>query len=152
MEAVWIVPPVAMSVLFQTMYTFFGNIEFYYEKTKLVMTASLIVAILNIILNAIFIPIFGFAAAGYTTLICYVFYSIVHYLFMLQICRKEHVPRIYNGRILWGTSVIYILMSILAAILYRYQVLRYILIIFFGIVSGVILWIKRRLIKDIFHK
>lgn len=126
--AVWIVPPVAMSVLFQTIYTFFGNIEFYFEKTKLVMLASLIVAAANIILNAIFIPIFGFVAAGYTTLICYILYSIVHYLFMLRICKQEGIHKIYNGKFMWSIGFLCVILSLTASLLFRYKYIRYMVI------------------------
>lgn len=125
MEAIWIVPPVTMSILFQTIYTFFGNIEFYFEKTKFVMIASIIVAIANVGLNAIFIPEFGFVAAGYTTLVCYILYSITHWTFMLHICKKENIPEIYNAKKIWGVSLLCITLSFLSTILYNYQVLRY---------------------------
>ncbi len=59
------------SVFFMFLYPLFANIEFYYEKTKFVMVASCSGALLNILLNYIFIGLYGYYAAGYTTLICY---------------------------------------------------------------------------------
>ncbi len=97
-EAVWVVPPIAMSVLFQTIYTFFSYVEFYFEKTKFVMIASIICAISNLFLNAVFIPLYGFAAAGYTTLFCYVLYAWVHYQFMKKIIIKENIDTVYSGK------------------------------------------------------
>lgn len=141
MDAIWIVPPVAMSILFQTIYTFFGNIEFYFEKTKFVMFASFIVAILNIVLNAIFIPIYGFIAAGYTTLFCYIIYSFVHYLFMLYICKQNGTSKIYNGLKIWFLGVLAVLLSLISLMLYFNTIIRYI-IIFFGIIFMYIIWKK----------
>ncbi len=127
--AVWIVPPVTMSILFQTIYTFFGNIEFYFEKTKFVMVASLLVAVLNVGLNAVFIPLFGFVAAGYTTLFCYAVYSFVHYWFMVHICRQNHIPSIYDGTSMWICGIVCIILSFLSYILYLNTAVRYVVIL-----------------------
>lgn len=75
-DAIYVIPPVAMSGYFMYMYDLFAKFAFYYEKTKFVMIASVTGAILNIILNFIFIRLFGYRAAGYTTLACYMIYSI----------------------------------------------------------------------------
>ena len=87
-EAIWVIPPVAMSVYFMYAYDMFAKFAFYYEKTKVIMTASVIGALLNIILNYIFIKQFGYIAAGYTTLVCFMVYSIAHYVFMRKVCRE----------------------------------------------------------------
>lgn len=85
-EAIYVIPPVAMSVYFMYAYDLFAKFAFYYEKTTVIMIASVSGAILNIALNYAFIKIFGYMAAGYTTLICYVVYAIVHYFFMRKVC------------------------------------------------------------------
>ena len=87
-EAIWAIPPVTMAVFFQFMYSLFASFEFYYEKTRWVMYASVIGAVLNVALNAVFIPIYGYIAAAYTTLFCYFVYSMLHYAFMRKVCRK----------------------------------------------------------------
>ena len=149
-EAIWIVPPVAMSILFQTIYTFFANIEFYYERTKIVMIASIFVAIANIILNSIFIPIYGFIAAGYTTMVCYVLYSIVHYIFMLLISRQEKIPMIYPFGKTWGVAIICIFLGLIASLLYRNTILRYFVVSIVFIVMSIYLYKnKTRLISKI---
>lgn len=77
-EAIWIIPAVSVSVYFTFCYKLFSTVEFYYGATKFVMIASSIGALLNIILNAIFIPRYGFIAAGYTTLVCYLVFMVMH--------------------------------------------------------------------------
>lgn len=57
-EAIWIIPPIAMSVYFIFTYSLFANFEFYFEKTKFIMAASVMAALLNIGLNFIGIKIF----------------------------------------------------------------------------------------------
>jgi len=46
------------------------------EKTTVMLRFGLIAALLNLILNVIFIRIFGYSAAAYTTLFCYMFYTV----------------------------------------------------------------------------
>ena len=74
-EAVNVIPPVAMSILFTYLYTFFATYEFYLENSKFIVIASCIGAVLNIVLNYIFISITNYMAAGYTTLVCYILFG-----------------------------------------------------------------------------
>ena len=142
-KAVYIVPPVAMSVLFITIYTFFANIEFYFEKTKYVMIASCISALMNIILNAVFIPIFGFVAAGYTTLVCYIAYSIIHYLFMKKICKENGIDNPYKERMTWIIAAVFVSLAIMVSFVYKYTILRYVLILVVAVIA-VLIWLKKK--------
>ncbi|MCI8416493.1 MAG: oligosaccharide flippase family protein [Lachnospiraceae bacterium] len=87
--AVNIIPPITMSVYFLFLYDFLSAFEFYFEKTKYIMLATSFGAGLNIVLNFIFIKIFGYYAAGYTTLFCYMIYALCHYKFMRRICKQN---------------------------------------------------------------
>lgn len=87
-EAIWIVPPVAVGMYFMYSYDLFAKHAFYYEKTTFIMIATVLCAASNIVLNYFAINWFGYIAAGYTTLICYMMYSITHYLFMRRVCDK----------------------------------------------------------------
>ena len=82
-EAVWVIPPIVLGLYFSFLSSLFGNIEFYYKKNVFVTIATTSAAILNIILNAIFIPKYGFVAAGYTTAVGYVALAISHYIFKI---------------------------------------------------------------------
>ncbi len=46
------------------------------ERTKLMFILSLAVAVLNLVLNIIFVPKFGYLAAAYTTLVSFIVYTI----------------------------------------------------------------------------
>lgn len=89
-EAIWIIPPVAASIYFIFMYSLYSNIEFYYKKNIFVSIASIIAAVLNIILNYVCIKYFGYIAAGYTTLICYMVLTIMHYISYKRIIKNKH--------------------------------------------------------------
>ena len=44
--------------------------------------------VVNVVLNLIFIRLWGYLAAGYTTLVCYAVNSLMHYYFMRKVCRE----------------------------------------------------------------
>ena len=146
MEAIWIVPAVAASVYFTFCYGLFSTVEFYYGKTTFIMVASVIGAALNIILNAIFIPIYGFIAAGYTTLVCYFVFMIMHYCFMKKICRNR-----LNGEAIYDNKFIFLSCLLLCACAMVCMLLYNSLIVRFGILLVILLVavIKRKQIMEI---
>ena len=68
-QAVYVIPPVASSMFFIFFFSLVSNIEFFYDSNKFTMYISMIGAGLNIALNYIFIKLYGFVAAGYTTVL-----------------------------------------------------------------------------------
>jgi O-antigen/teichoic acid export membrane protein len=108
------------------------------------MIASVSGAVLNIILNMIFIPKFGFVAAGYTTLLCYVLYAVAHYIFMVRVSRiYMNREKIYDLKIILVIGIGLLLASAIVMLLYPMPILRYVLITLM-ILIGVI---KRNQIK-----
>lgn len=142
-DAIWVIPPVAMSVLFMFMYNLFGNIEFYFEANKFITISSVLVAILNIAMNYLFIPIFGYIAAAYTTLVSYILFSIFHYLFMKRLVKlKIGQVKIYNIKFIFTLALIFISFSAIVMCFYNYPVVRYLLILAIMLVA---VW-KRKLV------
>ncbi len=47
------------------------------EKTKELFLVAMVSALLNIVLNVIFVPVYGYVGAAYTTLISYAFYTVL---------------------------------------------------------------------------
>ena len=128
-EAIWIIPPVAASVYFMFLYPVFSNISFYFEENKFIMMASCIGAILNVILNYIFIPIFGYMAAGYTTLICYILFGVAHYFCYKRVVEKNiKCSNIYDIRFICLVSIFLLLGMCFILFIYKFTLLRYTLI------------------------
>ena len=129
-DAIWVIPPVAMSVFFQFAYTFFAVFEFYYEKTQYITLATAAGALLNIGLNYVFIQLFGYYAAGYTTLVCFMLYSVFHYLFMKKLIRVHHPgEEVYNTKKLVYISVLLLAIGFVFLASYGCPPMRYSLII-----------------------
>lgn len=143
LEAVWAMPPVTMSVFFMFMYCLFADFEFYYEKTTFIAIASIFGAVLNILLNWFCIPHFGYIAAGYTTLICYVLYVTAHYYAMRFICRKKiGTQKIYKPLIIVSISFVFIISGFAVMLLYSHPILKYLL---FGFILTMMIVFRKKL-------
>lgn len=144
-DAIWIIPPVTMSVYFIFSYSFFAVFEFYYEKTSLIAIATAGGAILNIILNYFCIQRWGYFAAGYTTLTCYIVYAVLHYCFMRKICNDNfNGTQAYSTRILLMITGVFVGISFGFMALYKYTLIRYLFIL---ISLSIIFIMRKKLIK-----
>lgn len=125
-EAVWTIPGLALSVFFMFLYTFFATFEFYYEKTSYIASATVGGALLNIVLNYIFIKKFGYIVAGYTTLFSYIVFAVLHYYFCHRIC-KEFMGGVkpYNTKVILAISAGTLLIGLSILLVYPYPLTRY---------------------------
>lgn len=131
-EAINLIPPIAISVYYMFSYSLFAAFEFYYEKTKYIVFATSTGAFLNIILNYIFIQLFGYQAAAYTTLVCYVLYSCFHYLAMTKICNEFlGGEKVYSLKILLLISFCFSAFGLVLLVTYNNVLIRY------GIIASV---------------
>jgi len=146
--AIWVVPPVTVSVYFMFLYNLFATFEYYYEKTYYVTGATIVGAVANILLNAVFIPIYGFVAAGYTTLACYVLYAVAHYSFMRRVNKKYmNGVKVYKLRIILVLGVSLFAGAFLTMLLYQYTSIRYGILLCFAIAAVM----KRKTIIRMIH-
>jgi len=152
-DAVYVIPTVAASVFFTFMYNIFANFEFYYEKNQYVLASSIIAAVINIILNYIFINMFGYIAAAYTTLACYIIYCGLHYSFAMYLCKKNNIDRsIVNSRLIAILSVAVVCISILMNLIYMNNICRYILILLIIVTIAVKYHSLKKLLIDVFSE
>lgn len=143
-EAIWVIPPVAMGALFLYSYDLFAKFAFYYEKTIAVMIISAFGAGLNILLNYYFINLFGYMAAGYTTLFCYIVYAVGNYMYMVYICRRYNngiIPYETNRLILIAT--VFLGVGFLMIATYSHPTIRYCIV---GIVLIMSIAFRKRIV------
>ena len=128
-EAIWAIPPVAMSVFFQFAYSFFACFEFYYEKTGFITIATIVSALLNLGLNYVCIQWFGYIAAGYTTLFCYIIQFTCHYIMMQKVCNM-HLDGVvvYKPSVMIGMILAFFVAGFAFMLTYDYPVIRYALL------------------------
>lgn len=91
--------PIVLAMYYSFLYTLPSSIEYYYKKTVLIAIGTLGAAAVNIALNAYFIPRFGYIAAAYTTVVCYLLYYAIHVFFAW----KVHGGILYDmkNQLLW---------------------------------------------------
>lgn len=144
--AMYIIPPVAISNVFLFLYNLYANIEYYYEETKMVACASVFSAVANIILNFYFIKKFGFLAAGYTTIACYMLYAFCHFLFSKHVMKINKVEnKIFSHKILWGIAGIGVILSNVSMLLYEYFAIRFLIIL----IAFTLVFVNIKKIKNI---
>lgn len=144
-DAIWVIPPVAMSVFFTYMYTFFAVFEFYYERTVFISIATVIGALVNVITNYVFIKIFGYLAAGYTTLFCYMMFALMHYIFMKNTI-KSNIGRIhvYNIMHIITLSCGFLVVGFALLFTYKNTAIRYSVVC---ILLGIAIWQRNHIIE-----
>ena len=141
LEAKWIIPPVAISLLLLFYAQLFINVQFYYEKKGKLVYASVGAAVINIILNALLIPSVSYIAAGYTTLVSYIIFAVMNYFTMKSVAKEENFS--LKALNIKGLILLFIVFSGLCfaiMALYDFIIIRYAVIA----VCGIICIIKRR--------
>ena len=104
------------------------------------MLASVCGALLNLGLNSICIPIWGYYAAGYTTLFCYIAYAGFHYAAMHTILKKNHAStNLYRISVILLESAGFLVCGFGLQVLYPYRILRIGIVILF---LALLLWKK----------
>lgn len=137
--AIWVIPPVALSVLASMYVWLFVNVETYYGENGYVALVSIGAAVLNVVLNFVMLPIFGFVAAGWTTFVSYVAMVLGHAFFTKRIQDQRGETRAYRARpmllLAGGTTIL----SIGFMALYGVPFVRYAIIA----MLCMIVWVKR---------
>lgn len=87
--AKYVVPPIVLGTLAQYFYTNYVNVEIFLKKTPVIAAGSCAAALINYLLNAYFIPRYGYIAGAYTTLASYFILMIVHFVTVRFVLREK---------------------------------------------------------------
>lgn len=140
--AMVMVSPVIAGTLFQMFYQSYSMIEMYCKKTIYVGIGSMVVAILNVVLNYIFIPRYGYASAAYTTMVSYLLLMLYHWC--VYRC-------IFEWKVMCeGQIVFYVFLAIAGCILipmvYHQYLIRYLMVV---ALLWVYIWCNKSEIKAV---
>lgn len=137
-----IVPVLVLGIFFSSFYFIFSNIEFVYERTKLVFPITLLGAGLNIVLNYFLIPEFGYGAAAYTTLISYIVVALCHYFATLLILKKNAYPM---GSVCLYLAVLVGVSALMPLIYELHFLLRYLCVLLaLAVIAVLVLRVKKK--------
>ena len=142
--AIWIVPPIAIGVLFQFIYHSYSGLELYHKKTIIIAIGTIGTASLNFSLNYEFIPQYGYTAAAYTTLASYLALALFHMYAYQRICKK----RVYDDKYTWTVCIITAVLGLVILQLYDFFILRYALFLILLLLIG---FMERGRLKVIYN-
>ncbi len=138
LETKYVIPPVMIGYVFQFVYSLYVNIEFYHKKQKNIAFGTIIACVINIILNYILIPRFGYIAAAYTTLIGYISLYVIHYIFV----KKLGCTSWYDNRFFLKMLIISLFSLLVSNLLFKFNIIRYFII---GLIAiGFIIFLVRK--------
>lgn len=138
-DAKYVMPPIIMGSCYQFAYSMYVNLEMYKKKTFLISIGTIAAALLNIPLNYIFVRMFGYVAAAYTTMFCYAMLFVFHYL----IVKRLQIHHVYDNRFNFILLAVMTVVTILTEFVYSIEHLRRILLIVYCL-SFVYLTFKHR--------
>ena len=128
-EAIWCIPPIATGVVFSFLYTLFVNVEIYYGRAGYVAIASILSAALNIVLNLVAIPLFGYIASAYVTAACYLVTAALHFVFAKRTLRDAKVKiAVFDAKFLAFCCVLTMACAAFSLFLYNLGWVRYLFI------------------------
>ena len=128
----YFLPWIIFGCYFIFLYSFPVNYEFYVKKTNYIALGTSFSAVINLVLNYIFIPTYGSFGAALTTLASYFFLFVFHE----TIARKKFgykmfTVRQYFGRIFIVTVSCFVYTKIVDMIIARYIIIFALAVIFF---------------------
>ena len=149
LSAMDIIPILIVGIYLSSFYFVFSNVEFVYEKNKMIFPITLLGAIINIVLNFFLVRLYGYKAAAYTTFVGYLFIAIAHYIVSERIVKED----IYNIKRLSAYVVILLAGGALSMFLYTVNnVIRYCFILVMFIVMTWVLYKNRESIMKMIKK
>lgn len=146
-DALAVIPAVMVAYVFQFAYSLYVNIELYHRKQKWMALGTILAASINVGLNCFYIPVFGYIAAAYTTLIGYLVLVVFHFL----ITRNFGLIRFCPNQFVFKFVIIFILFIPLMLFIYKYSILRFFVITFLAMIVMFIGFRNRELILQLIH-
>lgn len=142
MNAIYVVPPVVMAYMVSMIYSLYGGLERYYKDQKWFPVFAIISAGLNILLNIVFIPKFGYIAAAYTTFISCSVECALHYY------NAKHLgyADIYDIKFNISSLLICGFIISIVNVLYEHNNFRYFMIIASLLCTAAICFNKKKMI------
>lgn len=121
-----------MGLLFLFYTQLFGSVEFYYEKKYYLVAGSILSAVLNVLLNWIFIDMYGYIAAAYTSLLCFIVFALSNYICMKCICKQYQITaQMFDLRKQIIICCVFVILSFSMMLLYDWLIIRLVVIAIF---------------------
>lgn len=103
-----IVPVIIGSQFFLLLYSFYANVEFFVKKTFYISIGTALAAAINVVLNIVLLPIYGYEVASWTTFVAYASLFFFHVI----IVRYRLKMSIFNFPLMMLTGAVVVVLSI----------------------------------------
>ncbi len=133
-EAKYLIPPVMLGYGFKFAYTLYINVEQFEKKTGIASIGTLISAGFNLVSNYIFIQIFGYQAAAYTTLAGYILLLLIHFF----MSKRLGFTKMYDNRYVFTCLGVMLIVGLLSTALYTNNIVRYSVIAVLVVLGGIL--------------
>ncbi len=124
-----VVLPIIAGSFLTVLYGIYVGVESYMKNTKIIAMSTIIAALLNVILNIIFVPKYGTIAAAYTTTVSYAVSLLLH-----SYQSRKMAPKVFPYKMWIGPIMIFIISAIITSIAQKYIFYRYGLMIGCGVI------------------
>ena len=141
-ESAMLIIPICLGTFFNYLFQLFARIQEYYEQKHTIVIASVSCAVLNIVLNYVFINLYGYKAAAYTTFVCYLSFCCLHYLFYRKVCKRFIGKEIYDIKGLTLISAALIVAALVISFVNELYIIKYIIL---AISLIIIIWQRKRI-------
>ncbi|MFR2313175.1 MAG: lipopolysaccharide biosynthesis protein [Weissella confusa] len=133
-----LIVPITIGYYFQFLYGFPVNLEFALKKTQFIGISTIFAAGVNVVLNVLLMPMYGYVAAAFTTTFTYFLLFIGHVILSQRLFRQT----IFDFRFFTGLILIVLAYGTTLYVFVDAVILRYIMMILIIIVLGIVLRIK----------
>lgn len=117
--------PILIGMFFLFLYTIPASVEYYYKETSYIAMMTMVSAIINIVLNYIFIGKYGYKAAAYTTAISYIIMFIAHWLKAKSLLIKKNVNPFMKVKPFLLYSSALLMVGLIVTLLNDFFILKY---------------------------
>jgi len=124
-SSVYSLVPLAISIFAELMYSIPTHVEYYHKKTTYIMTATLITVALNIVLDVIFIKLFGYHGAAYATSLSKIVLFVVHLYFSKKLDRNM----MFTGKVALTSFALLGALNVVIVITVNLPLLRYAILV-----------------------
>lgn len=139
-----IVPIIVIGYVFLFLYTLYSNYSFYRKKTGLISLATLSAGAINIGLNYWLIPIYGYVAAAYTTLVSFFLLFLFHFLNVKYILKEKDIISIGGVLLNFGWVILALLVFVFTNNYINIFIIHLIVKMLFVVFIGWVFFIKNK--------
>lgn len=126
--------PICLGTYFSFLHQLFSKFQEFYVYRLTLTLSSFCCAVLNIGLNYVFISLYGYQAAAYTTVVCYFLYCLFHYFSYRWLLKRELDDiQVYDMRIIGCISTIVVILGIIISFIYQLLWIKLVLLAAFTI-------------------